>query len=111
MRSTIAAWVVVAVSCAHAQSVTSATVSGHLEDTSGASVTAALIELRNIGRNQKWVTASDAEGRYRFVYLPPGDYALCITDPRFTHGTKLFDLQVGQVLDVPIVLQLAGVRE
>src|ERR1043165_38550 len=70
------------VACAQ-QAVSSATVSGHVEDASGAALSGAPILIVNLERNQKWNTVSDARGRFQFLYLPVGPYRLHAEAPGF----------------------------
>ncbi|HVF92624.1 MAG TPA: carboxypeptidase-like regulatory domain-containing protein, partial [Blastocatellia bacterium] len=56
------------------QTITSAALSGRIEDARGESVSGADISVTNIDQNRTWETTSDNEGRYRFPYLPVGAY-------------------------------------
>lgn len=93
------------------QAVTTATLSGHVEDQTGASVARAKVTATNLDRNQVWAVEADSQGRYRFLYLPVGDYQLKIEYQGFTAATRKLSLFVGQTLDVDIKLDVAGVSE
>ena len=60
------------------QNVTSATLTGSIQDASGAVVSGANVSARNVETNQQTTTTSDNEGRYRFPYLRTGVYDLTI---------------------------------
>src|SRR4029078_11008411 len=62
-------------------------------------------------RNQNWTTKSDDRGRYTFLYLPVGNYRLRIEQPGFTVVIREMSLSVGQALDVPVQLSVAGLTE
>jgi outer membrane receptor protein involved in Fe transport len=89
--------------------VTSATLSGRIEDTSGAVVSGASVTATHHETNQQLTTNSDVEGRYRFPYLRIGDYELKIDADGFATVTKQLTVSVGQAIDLPIKLDVAGI--
>jgi hypothetical protein len=93
------------------QTVTSATLSGLVQDLSGAFVTDAVLTATNLETNQKQVASTDFDGRYRFPYLPVGSYKLSVEAPGFTTFTKELTLTVGQTLSLLVKLEVAGVSE
>lgn len=95
--------------CVAQQNVTSATLSGRIEDASGASVNGANVSATHLETNQQLATVSDREGRFRFPYLRTGAYDLKIDAPGFSTVTKQLTVSVGQALDLPVKLDVAGV--
>jgi hypothetical protein len=95
--------------CAAQQSVTSGTLSGRIEDAQGASVSGVTVTATHLETNHQLSTTSDVEGRYRFPYLRTGDYDLKIEAEGFESLTKQLTVLVGQALDLPIKLNVAGV--
>lgn len=91
------------------QTITSATLSGRVEDTNGAVISGATLTIKNLANNQQLTTASDAAGRYRFSYLPVGSYQLTVEQTGFTPIKEQLTLTVGQALDVPLKMSVAGV--
>ena len=91
------------------QTVTSATLSGRVEDAGGAFVGGASLTATNEQTNQSQTTATDYEGRYRFPYLQVGNYQLSVEAKGFGHWTKHLTVTVGQALDLPIRLDVSGV--
>src|SRR5690349_15557572 len=89
--------------------VTSATLSGRIEDMSGAIVSGASVTATHHETNQQLTTTSDIEGRYRFPYLRIGDYELKIDADGFATVTKQLTVSVGQAIDLPITLDVAGI--
>jgi hypothetical protein len=89
--------------------VTSATLSGRIEDASGAVVSGASVTATHHETNQQLTTTSDLEGRYRFPYLRIGDYELKIDANGFATVTKQLTVSVGQAIDLPIKLDVAGI--
>lgn len=100
-------------SCLHLasaqQTVTSATLGGRVEDSSGAIVSGALVTATNLDTNQAQTITSDEEGRYKFSYLPAGAYRLTIERAGFNTLQQQLTLTIGQALDVPFRLTVAGV--
>ena len=95
--------------CLAQQSVTSATLSGRIEDTSGASVSGANVVATHVETNQHVETTSDHEGRFRFPYLRTGAYDLKIDAAGFASVAKQLTVSIGQALDLPVKLEVAGV--
>lgn len=91
------------------QSVTSATLSGHVEDANGAAITGATLTATRIEQNQSLTTTSDVQGRFRFLYLPVGRYQLKAEADGFAPVEKQLTLTVGQAIDIPLRLTVAGV--
>lgn len=97
--------------CAAQQNVTSATLSGRIDDARGAVVSGANVTATNLETNQRQTTTSDHEGRYRFPYLRTGDYDVTIDATGFATITRRLTLSIGQAVDLPIKLDVAGVSE
>ncbi|HVF50681.1 MAG TPA: TonB-dependent receptor [Pyrinomonadaceae bacterium] len=93
------------------QTVTSATLSGRVEDATGAALSGARVSATNLDTNQTQHALSDGDGRYRFSYLPPGAYRLTAESAGFATLVRELTLTVGQSLDVPLALSVAGVAE
>ncbi|HEY0544700.1 MAG TPA: carboxypeptidase regulatory-like domain-containing protein [Pyrinomonadaceae bacterium] len=91
------------------QAVTSATLSGRIEDPNGAGVGGAVVVATNTERNISTSTMSDGEGRFRFPNLVAGSYVLKIEQSGFAPVSENLTLTVGQTLDVPIKLAVASV--
>src|SRR5215813_3732641 len=91
------------------QNVTSGALSGRIEDSSGAIIGGANVTATNLETNQRLSTTSDQEGRYRFPYLRTGDYDLLVEANGFADVTKHFTVLVGQTLEMPFKLEVAGV--
>src|ERR1044072_999519 len=66
------------------QAVTSATLSGHVEDKDGANIIGATATATNLDRNKLWTTKSDESGHFRFSLLPVGPYQIKIEHEGFT---------------------------
>src|ERR1044072_9096830 len=91
------------------QSVTSGTLSGRIEDAQGAVVSGVTVTAPHLETNHQPTTTSDVEGRYRFPYLRTGDCDLKMEAEGFESTTEQLTVLVGQALDMPIKLTVAGV--
>src|SRR5688572_3072612 len=91
------------------QNVTSGTLSGRIEDSRGAVVSGADVTATHLETNQRLATTTDDEGRYRFPYLRIGAYDLTIEANGFAALTKPITVLVGQALELPVKLEVAGV--
>lgn len=92
------------------QSVHRASLSGHVRDASGGAVPGASVDARHIDTNVSTATVTDAEGRFRFPYLPAGDYEVTARLDGFREGVRHLTLTAGSAFDVPFELALAGVE-
>jgi hypothetical protein len=88
--------------------VTSATLSGRVEDANGSAINGATITATNLETNRQQTATSDAEGRYRFAYLSVGTYKLSASAQGFATLNRQLTLTVGQALDVPLRLAIAS---
>ena len=61
----------------------SASIQGVVQDSSGAGISKATIQLVNIATASTAVATSDASGNYRFVSIAPGSYKLRLRGRRF----------------------------
>lgn len=95
--------------CAAQQNVTSAALSGRIEDARGAVVSGANLTATHVETSQQLTATSDDEGRYRFPYLRTGTYDLKVDAQGFSTITKQLTVSIGQTLDLPIRLDVAGV--
>ncbi|MBV9959964.1 MAG: carboxypeptidase regulatory-like domain-containing protein, partial [Acidobacteria bacterium] len=89
-------------------SVSSATLSGRIEDPNGAGVGGARIIATNTEKNINTSTMSDAEGRFRFPNLAAGSYLLKVEGDGFATVTRELTLTVGQAFDIVVPLSVAG---
>ena len=88
-----------------------AEVTGIVKDPSGAPIPASL-SLVNEESGVTRTTTADAEGRYRFVSLPPGRYTLKTEAPGFkTESAKGFMLSIGTRVDHIVTLTLGNVQD
>ena len=95
--------------CVAQQNVTSATLSGRIEDARGSVVSGASVTATHLATQLQLSTISDHEGRYRFPFLRTGTYDLKIDAAGFSTVTRQLTVSVGQALDLPVKLEVAGV--
>src|SRR5258705_5461146 len=95
--------------CLAQQTVTSAMLSGRIEDATGAVVSGASVTAINLETSQRLTTTTDHEGRYRFPYMRVGAYDITANARGFSALTKQLTLSLGQSLDLPLKLDVEGV--
>ena len=91
------------------QSVDAVSVTGVVRDATGGAIAAANVELRSLARSEAIARRTDADGRFAFLSVPPGEYTLRVAANGFTPSVSNLRLLVGQALEVPISLALADV--
>lgn len=91
------------------QTVTSASLSGRVQDGGGGLINGASLTITNLATNQKQSTTTGADGRYKFPYLSVGPYTLAIEAAGFETTTKKLTVSIGQNLDLPLTLEVSGV--
>jgi hypothetical protein len=92
-----------------AQNVTSATLSGVVQDANGAAVAGATLTATNVETNQQSATSSERDGHFKFPYLAVGNYKLTIAESGFTTLRQEVSLSVGQAFYLVFKLEVSGV--
>jgi Carboxypeptidase regulatory-like domain/TonB dependent receptor len=93
----------------HAQeTVNNASLTGRVTDASGAVVASAAIEAREVATNITHSALSNANGRFRFPYLPVGQYLVTIHQPGFTDVRRDITLTIGAAFDLPVTLNVGA---
>jgi hypothetical protein len=107
----IAMMALLAVSAA-AQSAATAELHVSVKDPKGAVVKNATVAIRNEAQNFGRTTTSNVNGEYQFLLLPPGRYTVKVEAPGFAkvEATNV-TVTVGQMAELPVTLQVAGVTE
>ena len=77
---------------------------GTVQDSSGASIPAALITLTNTDTNVSQTAKADASGVYRFSSLAPGNYQVSATATGFNGSKVTVVLTTGETGNVPVTL-------
>jgi hypothetical protein len=88
----------------------SATITGTVEDPSGAVVPHAALKLTNDGTGQVETATTNSAGAFTFPSLAPGNYHLTCTAKGFSTASSVIVLQTNQLLNVPFKLSLGSVQ-
>ncbi len=89
-----------------------ASVSGLVQDPSGAAVTAAAVTVKNVNTGLIRATATDAAGRYQVFALPVGEYEIQVTKEGFEKEIRTgIRLVVGQEATVDLSLRVGEVNQ
>ena len=87
-------------------------VTGSVQDPSGAAIVGATIKITNTGTGAAQAAASDGAGNFQFLLLPPGVYVLEASNPGFrTFRREGIVVETARSLAVPVVLSLGQVTE
>jgi Carboxypeptidase regulatory-like domain/TonB dependent receptor-like, beta-barrel/TonB-dependent Receptor Plug Domain len=92
--------------------ITTGVIQGSVADATGASLPGVAVEARNLDTNTARTLVTEADGRFVFLQLPPGNYRVTFTLSGF--ATMVQDnvpLTVGQAVTLPIVMKVSGVSE
>ena len=94
-----------------AQPVATASLTGAVFDPGGAPLADSRVVVTHVARSQTFETSTDARGRFRFPFLPVGALRVTIVHEGFASATRTLDLAVGESVDLPVTLALAGLEE
>jgi hypothetical protein len=95
-----------------AQSIISGDITGTVSDPSGATIPGATITLTNLSTNVSHKTTTNAEGSYRFAFVPPGTYQLNAGATGFQNQTRSgIVVTAGQPTTVSMQLAVACASE
>jgi hypothetical protein len=83
----------------------SATVTGHVTDTTGAPLAGATVDLRG---PSSYRTTTDASGGFSVASMTPGIYAVTVTKAGYASATDSIALVAGQTQNVSVQLSLAS---
>ena len=91
---------------------TTGVIEGTVSDPDGGVLPGATVTLTNTATNFEQVATTGNEGRFRAVLLPLGPYRITVAMEGFaTLIREGIDLAVGQTINLPFRLQLAGVEQ
>src|SRR5499427_589064 len=91
------------------QAGTLGTMTGIVNDPSGAVVPDATVTIKDKSTNQTLTQATNSAGRYTFVNLRPGDYEVTITKTGFAKAVIASDIiQVGETSTNNVTLRVGG---
>lgn len=92
--------------------VNQSNLTGVVEDSSGAAVTGASIQLTNIGTGESFTQKSDKTGLYRFISLNYGNYRLEVENAGFKKFVREpIELSTGQTTTVDVTLTVGEQRQ
>jgi hypothetical protein len=91
------------------QNISAATLNGVIEDTNKSAISGTKISATNLETNQTKTVISDAAGRFRFAYLPVGNYEIKAEQNGFESFSQKLTATVGQVSELKLVLKVKTV--
>src|SRR5262249_26338067 len=90
------------------ESLTNASVTGRLLDPSGAVVANVTVTALQVATNQGRTAETDSQGRFRFSYLPVGQYRKGAKSRGFAQAIQDVNLTVGAAFDVTLKFSLSA---
>jgi Carboxypeptidase regulatory-like domain len=89
-----------------------ATVAGHVIDATNAAVGNVVVQVLNLGTNEKATAVTDSQGTYTVPFLKPGTYRVTVEAPGFKKFIRdNITLNVGQVAGIDIALEVGQQTE
>jgi len=89
---------------------TTATLTGYVQDVTGATVSGAQVILRNLATNQTRRVTSETDGSYRIAALPVGEYEVRVEAQGFTtYVNPIVTFVLGQTAALDITLRTGAV--
>lgn len=83
-----------------------------VKDPKGGLVTNSTVTVRDQAKGLERSVTGGPQGEYRIQLLPPANYQITVDAPGFAKATvENVVITVGQVLDLPVSLTLAGAQE
>lgn len=89
------------------ETITNASLAGRVLDPSGAALPRISVSVLQLSTNQTSTTVTDEQGRFRFPYLPVGDYRLSAQANGFAPAAREVHLTVGGAFDLTLQLSLS----
>jgi hypothetical protein len=85
---------------------------GTVTDTSGAVISTAKVELRDLSTNQALTTTTNAAGQYSFSRVQPSTYKITVTAPNFSAGVvNNLRVSIGKTAMANVSLQVGTVSQ
>ncbi len=101
-----------AIACAVYSQSTTGDILGIVQDSSGAVISDARVEVRNLDTNAKKEMATSGEGAFRFPLLPAGPYEIAVEKSGFAkYRQGPIVLQLNQSADLKVTLQVSSTAE
>ena len=94
-----------------AQGVQTGTLRGVVQDEQGLPVPSATVTIASPAVQATRTIVTDADGRYVFRALPPGDYAITADRESFAPATSAATVLLGLDVEANVTLKVAGTRE
>ncbi len=112
MRHILSLALAIASTSLFAQDSSTGSIRGTVVDPSGSRIVGAAIALINDATGLHYAQTSDAQGRFAFELLPPGDYSARVTADKMSPQLSLFlRVNLGGVTEIEFKLQIAGAAE
>ena len=95
------------ITAAAQESIQYGSISGRVEDASGAIIQGAKVTSRNSDTNISSTLLTDKYGRFRFPYLSVGQYEIRVQRPGFAEAVRSVIVRAGSAFELPVELSVA----
>ncbi len=86
------------------ETINNASLSGRITDPTGAVIRNATVTAHAVATDIATTASTDSAGRFRFPYLPVGQYEVTIHEAGFSNAKRTLTLTVGAAFDLPVTL-------
>jgi hypothetical protein len=90
------------------ETINNASLSGRVTDPTSAVIRSATVTAHAVSTGLSTTAVTDSVGRFRFPYLPVGQYDVTVHDPGFSDAKLSVTLTVGAAFDLPIRLSIGA---
>ena len=90
------------------ETINNASLTGRITDVSGAVVANATVTARETATNTSHTATSNPNGRFRFPYLPVGEYEVLVHQSGFTDVHHTIKLTIGAAFDLPVTVSVGA---
>jgi hypothetical protein len=90
------------------ETINNASLTGRVMDPTGALIVGARVAIHSMATGVTTVADSDSSARFRFPYLPVGDYEVIVHEDGFADAKRNVKLTLGAAFDLPITLGMAN---
>ena len=98
-------------SAAAQESIQYGSISGRVEDSTGAVIEGAQVTSRKKDTNVSGTLATDREGRFRFAYLSAGAYKITVRHTGMADSVRAVNVSAGSAFELPVVLTVATAQD
>ncbi len=90
------------------ETLTSASITGRVLDTTGAALPHAEVSAVSTATNQRYAIFTDQQGRFRIAFLPVGEYTITAQENGFDAATRRIQVSIGSAFNLTLQLGIGS---